>query len=110
LVELARALAGGFDILLLDEPSSGLDASETDAFGHVLRRVVTDGGIAILLVEHDMSLVTSVCEKVYVMDFGRLIFEGTATEMVANPLVRSAYLGDSGAFEEALELQGEPLP
>ena len=110
LVELARALAGGFDILLLDEPSSGLDASETEEFGHVLRRVVTENGIAILLVEHDMSLVTSVCEKVYVMDFGRLIFEGTATEMVANPLVRSAYLGDSGGFEQALELQGEPLP
>src|SRR5205085_6312403 len=62
LVELARALAGDFRILLLDEPSSGLDVGETAAFGEILRAVVTDDGRGILLVEHDMALVRAVCQ------------------------------------------------
>jgi ABC-type branched-subunit amino acid transport system ATPase component len=98
LVELARALAGGFDILLLDEPSSGLDSTQTEFFGGVLQRVA-ERGAAILLVEHDMSLVTAVCNRVYVMDFGRLIFEGSAADMASNDLVRSAYLGETEALE-----------
>jgi ABC-type branched-subunit amino acid transport system ATPase component len=93
LVELARCLAGPFDLLLLDEPSSGLDASETARFGGVLREVVAERGIGILLVEHDMDLVMKVCEYIYVLDFGEQIFEGTAAEVAASPLVRAAYLG-----------------
>jgi ABC-type branched-subunit amino acid transport system ATPase component len=93
LVELARTLAGDFQILLLDEPSSGLDNEETTAFGHVLRQAVTARNTGILLVEHDMSLLMDVCQYVYVLDFGRLIFSGTPAEVAASDVVRDAYLG-----------------
>jgi ABC-type branched-subunit amino acid transport system ATPase component/branched-subunit amino acid ABC-type transport system permease component len=93
LVELARALAGPFDVLLLDEPSSGLDAEETRRFGDVLTNVVAERGCGILLVEHDMSLVMDICEYIYVLDFGRKVFEGTAAEVAASPVVQAAYLG-----------------
>jgi ABC-type branched-subunit amino acid transport system ATPase component len=94
LVELARALAGDFRFLLLDEPSSGLDKAETKVFGEILRRVVEDHGTGILLVEHDMDLVMSVCDHIYVLDFGQLIFDGTPREMQQSEVVRAAYLGD----------------
>ena len=93
LVELARALAGGQRLLLLDEPSSGLDEQETVEFGDILRRQVQERGIGILLVEHDMSLVMSVCARIFVLDFGRRIFEGDPASTLASPVVRSAYLG-----------------
>ena len=93
LVELARCLAGPFRVLLLDEPSSGLDRFETERFAEILRHVVQTRGVAVLLVEHDMSLVTSVCDYIYVLDFGATLFEGTARETVESELVRSAYLG-----------------
>ncbi len=67
LVELARALAGPFDLLLLDEPSSGLDGHETEEFGRVLKTVVRERGCGILLVEHDMTLVREICDYVYVL-------------------------------------------
>jgi ABC-type branched-subunit amino acid transport system ATPase component len=94
LVELARCLAGDYHVLLLDEPSSGLDAGETARFGQILTRVVRGRGIGILLVEHDMELVMDVCQRIYVLDFGRMIFEGTPAEVRGSPLVRAAYLGD----------------
>jgi ABC-type branched-subunit amino acid transport system ATPase component len=93
LVELARAVAGGFQVLLLDEPSSGLDPSETVAFGEVLRTLVAAGDVGLLIVEHDMALVMSVCDYCYVLDFGTMIFEGTPAQVGASPLVRAAYLG-----------------
>ena len=105
LVELARALAGPFDLLLLDEPSSGLDGRETEEFGRVLQNVVREEGRGILLVEHDMTLVREVCDYVYVLDFGLLIFQGTTDEMQNSDEVRAAYLGDLavtiGAPDEA---------
>jgi len=94
LVEIARCLAGPFHLLLLDEPSSGLDRAETERFAEVLTRVVRDRGVGILIVEHDMSLVTSICDYLYVLDFGKPIFEGTAAEVLAAPIVKAAYLGD----------------
>jgi len=94
LVELARCLAGSFSVLLLDEPSSGLDNHETVEFGLTLRRVVDEGNLGILLVEHDMSLVMKVCSHIYVLDFGMLLFEGTPEEVAASAQVRSAYLGE----------------
>jgi ABC-type branched-subunit amino acid transport system ATPase component/branched-subunit amino acid ABC-type transport system permease component len=97
LVELARVLAGHFDIILLDEPSAGLDALETQRFGEILSAVVADRGCGILLVEHDMALVRQVCTYIYVLDFGRQIFEGTPDEMLASDIVRAAYLGSEGA-------------
>ncbi len=93
LVELARALAGPYRLLLLDEPSSGLDSAETARFGGILRRVIDERGLGILLVEHDMSLVGAVCDHVHVLDFGRLIFEGTMAEVVRSEAVAAAYLG-----------------
>jgi ABC-type branched-subunit amino acid transport system ATPase component/branched-subunit amino acid ABC-type transport system permease component len=98
LVELARCLAGSFSIVLLDEPSSGLDQYETEMFGRILLRVVEERGIGILLVEHDMRLVMEICAYIYVLDFGQEIFEGTPAEVGASTVVRDAYLGS-----EALE-------
>jgi ABC-type branched-subunit amino acid transport system ATPase component/branched-subunit amino acid ABC-type transport system permease component len=101
LVELARCLAGPFHILLLDEPSSGLDPAETERFGELLRRVVRERGIGILLVEHDMSLVAEICDYIYVLDFGRPVFEGNPSEVMGSSLVQAAYLGGD-AVEELL--------
>ncbi len=101
LVELARAIAGNFKILLLDEPSSGLDGTETKRFGEILREIIARRGTGILLVEHDMSLVMEVCDYIYVIDFGLPIFEGTPPEVRHSEIVRAAYLG-SEAVEEAV--------
>jgi ABC-type branched-subunit amino acid transport system ATPase component len=103
LVELARVLAGPFDMLLLDEPSSGLDGHETEQFGRVLKTVVETRGCGILLVEHDMTLIRQVCDQVYVLDFGQLIFEGTAHEMNESREVRAAYLGDFSTEDPVTE-------
>ncbi|WP_131744832.1 branched-chain amino acid ABC transporter permease/ATP-binding protein [Frankia sp. Cppng1_Ct_nod] len=94
LVELARCLAGPFRVLLLDEPSSGLDHDETRRFGDILLRIVADRGVGILLVEHDMALVRQICDYIYVLDFGKSIFEGAPAAVLAAPVVRAAYLGD----------------
>jgi ABC-type branched-subunit amino acid transport system ATPase component len=93
LVELARCLAGPFRLLLLDEPSSGLDPVETERFGRILERVVAERGVGVLLVEHDMSLVMDVCEQIYVLDFGRPLFDGPPADVLEAHVVRSAYLG-----------------
>ena len=103
LVELARVVAGGFRLLLLDEPSSGLDHTETDRFGDVLRTLVDERGTGLLIVEHDMALVMRICHYVYVLDFGRPIFEGPPEAVVASDVVRAAYLGDETA--ELMEME-----
>jgi ABC-type branched-subunit amino acid transport system ATPase component/branched-subunit amino acid ABC-type transport system permease component len=95
LVELARVLAGPFDVLLLDEPSSGLDATESRRFGDIVTEVVRQRDVTVLIIEHDMTLVRQVCSRVHVIDFGRLIFEGTTPEMLASQQVRNAYLGST---------------
>jgi ABC-type branched-subunit amino acid transport system ATPase component len=92
LVELARLLAGGYQVLLLDEPSSGLDHGETERFGALLQAVVREG-VSAVLVEHHMELVLSVCEQVHVLDFGRLVCSGTPGEVRGAEAVRQAYLG-----------------
>lgn len=96
LVELARCLAGPYKVLLLDEPSSGLDRNETENFGRILQRAVSDWGIGILLVEHDLALVSEVCDYIYVLDFGRMIFEGPPQEVMSSEIVQTAYLGTGG--------------
>ncbi|WP_256788934.1 ATP-binding cassette domain-containing protein [Frankia sp. AvcI1] len=101
LVELARCLAGPFDMLLLDEPSSGLNRLETARFGEVLAEVIRQGDVGVLLIEHDMALVMEVCHYIYVLDFGVPIFEGTPAEVAASDAVRAAYLGSEAATADA---------
>jgi len=93
MVELARAQAGDFRLILLDEPSSGLDPVESHRQAEVVRSWVDDHGQGVLLVEHDMSVIMAVCDYLYVLDFGVLIFEGTPAEVRASPVVQAAYLG-----------------
>jgi branched-chain amino acid transport system ATP-binding protein len=97
LVELARALAAEPLILLADEPSSGLDVHETAEVAKVLRTVQRERGTAILLVEHDLAMVGEVVDRTVVMDLGAKLAEGTFDEVMANPTVRQAYLGQMGA-------------
>jgi branched-chain amino acid transport system ATP-binding protein len=93
LVELARALAVKPSVLLLDEPASGQNAEETEDFAAVLKALAADG-LAILLVEHDMELVMSVCDRVYVLVQGSVLRSGTPGEIQSDPAVAQAYLGN----------------
>jgi ABC-type branched-subunit amino acid transport system ATPase component/branched-subunit amino acid ABC-type transport system permease component len=93
LVETARCISGNFSLILMDEPSSGLDQYETERFGAILRGIVDERGVGIVLVEHDMKLVMQVCDYIYVLDFGQKIFEGTPEQVRSSPVVRDAYLG-----------------
>jgi len=93
LVEVGRALMTRPALLLLDEPSSGLDRQETAHLAATLRAVQAEQGFAILLVEHDVELVASFTDRTYVLDFGALIASGPTREVLDNPTVREAYLG-----------------
>ena len=92
LVELGRALATRPKLLLLDEVGSGLNHDETEALGELLVSLARDG-ISILLVEHDMELVMNICDRIHVLDFGRIICTGTPAEVQSDPQVQAAYLG-----------------
>jgi ABC-type branched-subunit amino acid transport system ATPase component len=91
-VELARALCGAPSLLMLDEPASGLDVSQAEDFVELLR-TLSDLGLSILLIEHDMSLVMGICDYITVLDFGQVIAEGTPDEIQRNEAVIEAYLG-----------------
>ncbi len=94
-VDLARALAGRPRLLLLDEPAAGLTVEERTALGELLRSMPARAGCTILLVEHDVELVSRVCDRVFVLNFGRLIAEGTPQEVRRHPEVLEAYLGEA---------------
>ncbi len=94
LVELGRTLVQGPRLVLLDEPSSGLDSSETADVAEVLIRLRSSGRTAMLLVEHDLDLVRSVVGRIYVLDFGKLLASGETEAVLASDAVRRAYVGD----------------
>jgi branched-chain amino acid transport system ATP-binding protein len=92
LVGVARALAGSCQVVLLDEPAAGLDSQESLEFAERVRGIA-DRGPGVLLIDHDMSLVLGVCDRVYVMEFGTVIFTGTPEQARTDPQVIAAYLG-----------------
>jgi sulfate-transporting ATPase len=99
LLAIARAVATRPSVLLLDEPAAGLSDIEAAELVTVLRRLADDSGLAVLLVEHDMEFVMSVCDLVVVLDFGRKISEGSPEQVRQDPAALAAYLGET---EEAV--------
>ena len=93
-LEIARALATGMKLLLLDEPAAGMNPTETAELLEVIEVIREKFGISILLIEHDMSLVMKVCERIIVLDYGEIIAKGTPEEVSKNPKVIAAYLGE----------------
>jgi branched-chain amino acid transport system ATP-binding protein len=103
LVGVARALAAGPDVVCLDEPAAGLDSAESEQLGRRLRQVV-QRGTAMVLVDHDMSLVLSACDWIVVLEFGKVIATGTPDEVRRDRRVVEAYLGSAGAEQVAEQL------
>ena len=93
LVEVARAVVGARKLVLLDEPAAGLPDEETEHLGEVIRRIPERTGALTILVDHDMSLVSSCCEMTAVLDFGKLIASGPTAEVLRDDRVIRAYLG-----------------
>ncbi len=100
LLELGRALALGPQMLLLDEPASGMNNQETTALRHLIEGIRTHMGITVLLVEHDMGLVMKLCDRISVLNFGVKIADGTPSEIQNNPEVIEAYLGEGASIAE----------
>jgi branched-chain amino acid transport system ATP-binding protein len=103
LVGVARALAARPAMVILDEPAAGLDAAESQELSRILRQLPA-AGISVLLIDHDMGLVLSVCDRIYALDFGRIIAEGTPAEIRNSAAVVRAYLGESADARDGLQM------
>ena len=99
LVGIARAVASGPSVLMLDEPAAGLDETETRELSRLIRRLADEWRMGVLLVEHDVGMVMATCDRVVVIDFGRVIASGTPREVRESPAVRAAYLGEEANDE-----------
>ena len=97
LVELARCMGTGAKMLLLDEPAAGLNTAEKENLALILRRIIAERRLSVLLVEHDMPMVETLADRVYVLDAGRCIAQGSFAEITQNPEVVKAYLGEAWA-------------
>jgi sulfate-transporting ATPase len=93
MLAVARAIAGGQSVVMLDEPAAGLDAEQTRRLGDAIRGLARDRGAAVVLVEHNVEMVLRSCDRIYAIDFGRTIGHGTPDEIAADPAVIEAYLG-----------------
>jgi ABC-type branched-subunit amino acid transport system ATPase component/branched-subunit amino acid ABC-type transport system permease component len=107
LVAIARAVAAAPAVLLLDEPGSGLEDSETRELGRLIRQLATEWNIGILLIEHNVQFVTEVCDRITALSFGEVIAEGSPAEIRRHPAVMAAYLGEESA-EELTESAAAP--
>ena len=96
-LEIARALATNMKLLLLDEPAAGMNPTETEELLEIINYIRTEFKISVLLIEHDMSLVMNICERIQVLDFGITIASGTPEEIANHPKVIEAYLGKDNA-------------
>ena len=94
MLAMGRALMSKPRILLLDEPAAGMNPNETEELMETIEIVRKRFGVTVLLIEHDMKLVSGICEYLYVLNFGRLLAEGTPKEVLSNPEVVKAYLGE----------------
>jgi sulfate-transporting ATPase len=100
LVGIARAVASGPSVVVLDEPAAGLVENESAELARLIRRLADERNMAVLLVEHDVGLVMSTCDRIVVIDFGRVIASGVPEEISASTAVRDAYLGHADTEEE----------
>jgi sulfate-transporting ATPase len=102
LVAVARTVAARPSVLLLDEPAAGLSDAESRHLGDVIVSLARERGLAVLMIEHDVALVSAICDRVVVLDFGRKIVEGRPDDVTKNELVIAAYLGQPGTALDAL--------